>query len=61
VAPVAAATIRPDFSGEYRMRVPPGQKIRSVVSGNEVPLLTQSVDSISLALLAKRSFRVKFA
>ena len=57
----AAAMIRPDFSGEYRLRVPPGQKIRSVAGGNEAPLLTQSDGSIRVILQAKRSYRVKFS
>ena len=57
----AAAMIRPDFSGEYRLRVPPGQKIRSVAGGNEAPLLTQSDGSIRVILQAKRSYQVKFS
>jgi alpha-L-fucosidase 2 len=55
------ATIRPDFTGEYRFCVPAGQKIRSVASGVEVPLLTQSDGSIGVTLQAKRIYRMKFA
>ena len=57
----AAATIRPDFSGEYRLRVPSGQKIFSIASGKEVILQARSDDSIRVTLDAKRSYRVKFA
>jgi alpha-L-fucosidase 2 len=55
------ATIRPDFAGEYRLRAPAGQKIRSVVNGGEVPFLTQSDASIRVTLQAKRSYRMNFA
>jgi alpha-L-fucosidase 2 len=55
-----AAAIRPDFSDEYRLRVPPGQKIRSIASGGEVPLLTHSDGSISVTLEARRNYRVEF-
>jgi alpha-L-fucosidase 2 len=57
----AAAAIRPDFSGEYRLRVPPGQKIRGIASGSEVTLRTNSDGSIGVTLEAKRSYRVSFA
>jgi alpha-L-fucosidase 2 len=57
----AAATIRPDFSGEYRLRVPPGQKIHSIARGSEVPLQTHSDGSIGVRLDGKQSYRVKFA
>ncbi len=55
------ATIRQDFAGEYRLRAPAGQKIRSVISGGEVPSLTQSDGSIRVTLQAKRSYRMTFA
>jgi alpha-L-fucosidase 2 len=55
------ATIQPDFAGEYRLRVPAGQKIRSLVGGGEIQLLTQSDGSIRVTLQAKRSYRMKFA
>ena len=57
----AAATIRPDFSGKYRLRVPSGQKIFSIASGRDVILQAHSDGSIGVALEAKRSYRVKFA
>jgi alpha-L-fucosidase 2 len=56
-----AAAIRPDFSDEYRLRVPPGQKIRGIASGGEVPLRTHSDGSISVTLEATRNYRVEFA
>jgi len=55
------ATIRPDFSGEYRLRVPAGQKIHSVTSGSEVPLRAHDDGSVGVTLQAKRSYRVRFA
>jgi alpha-L-fucosidase 2 len=57
----AAATIRPDFSGQYQLRVPPGQKIRSIASGSEVLLQDHSDGSIGVTLEAKRSYRIEFA
>jgi alpha-L-fucosidase 2 len=57
----AAAEIRPDFSGEYRLRVPTGQKIRSITGESEVTLQTNSDSSVSVRLEARRSYRVKFA
>jgi len=55
------ATLRPDFAGEYRLRVPAGQKIHSVTSGSEVPLRTHDDGSVGVTLQAKRSYRVRFA
>jgi alpha-L-fucosidase 2 len=56
-----SAAIRPDFSGEYRLRIPPGQKIRSIASGGEVTFWTHSDGSIGITLEAKRNYRVEFA
>jgi hypothetical protein len=47
--------------GEYQLRIPPGQKIRSIASGGKVPLLTHSDGSIGITLEAKRNYRVEFA
>jgi alpha-L-fucosidase 2 len=58
---VVAATLRPDFSGEYQLRLPPGQTIRSIASGGKVPMRPHSDDSIGITLEAKRSYRVEFA
>jgi len=57
----AAATLRPDFSGEYQLRVPTGQKIRSVSNGTRVPLASHPNGSIGVTLEAKRTYRVSFA
>jgi alpha-L-fucosidase 2 len=57
----ASATIRPDFSGQYQLRVPPRQKIRSITNVSEVPLRDQSGGSNGVTLEAKRSYRVAFA
>jgi alpha-L-fucosidase 2 len=56
----AAAAIRPDFSGTYRLRAPLMQKIRSVASRNEVPMQTLPDGSVSVALEAKRSYLITF-
>jgi alpha-L-fucosidase 2 len=56
-----AATIRPDFSGEYRLRAPRGQRIRSVISQRKVPLHVMPDESIGVNLEAKRTYRVTFA
>src|SRR3984885_7882014 len=57
----AAATIRPDFAGEYQLRVPAGQKIRSVSDGTPVPLASRPNGSVGATLEAKRAYRVSFA
>jgi alpha-L-fucosidase 2 len=56
-----AAVIRPDFSGEYQLRIPPGQNIRSIAGGGKVPMRTHSDGSIGITLEAKRNYRVEFA
>ena len=56
-----AATIRPDFSGDYRLRAPRGQKIRSVFSQRESPLHTMPDESVGVRLEAKRTYRLTFA
>ncbi|MEO6804312.1 MAG: glycoside hydrolase family 95 protein [Granulicella sp.] len=54
------AMVRPDFSGEYRLRVPPGQKIRGIVNGRNISHSVNSDGSISAILAAKRTYRIKF-
>ena len=56
-----AAAIRPDFVGEYSLRVSAGQKIAAISGGNQVPLRENTDGSVSVALQAKRSYRVSFA
>ena len=57
----ASAVIRPDFSGEYQLRAPNGQKIQSVSDGASVPLLTLPNGSVVFTLEAERAYRVRFA
>jgi len=57
----AAATVRPDFSGEYQLRVSDGQKIESVSNGTSVPLRARPDGIVACLLEAKRTYRVKFA
>ena len=56
-----AAAVRPEFASEYRLRVPAGQKIRSVSAGGEVPLRELADGSVAVKLEAKQSYRVRFA
>jgi len=58
---VTVATIRPDFSGEYRLRAPRGQKIRRVISQHESPSHAMPDESISVRLEATRTYHVTFA
>lgn len=56
-----SAVIRPDFSGEYQIRVPAGQKIESISMGTEIPLRALPDGGVGCALEAKRRYRVSFA
>jgi alpha-L-fucosidase 2 len=56
-----AATIRPDFSGDYGLRALRGQKIRSVSSERESLLHAMPDESIRIRLEAKKMYRVAFA
>ena len=57
----AAATIRPDFSGNYQLRVSNGQKIKSLSNGISVPLRARPDGIVACTLAAKRTYRVSFA
>jgi alpha-L-fucosidase 2 len=57
----ASAAIRPEFTGEYRLRVPAGQKIAGVAGGGEVPLRSYEDGSVGVRLEGKKSYRVRFA
>ena len=57
----STATIRPDFTGVYRFRVPPGQRIVSFESGSKGTLRADPDGSVSTTLEAKHSFKLKFA
>ena len=56
-----SAAIRPEFSGDYQVRVPAGQKIQSVSTETSVPLRTLPNGDVVCALVAKRTYRVRFA
>ncbi len=60
-AKAAAATLRPDFAGEYRVRAPQGQKILSIAGASAVALRPHQDGSVAVTLEAKRSYRVRFA
>ena len=57
----ASAVIRPDYSGEYQLRVPAGQKIQSIASGGSAPLRALPDGTVACTLAAKRTYRVSFA
>ena len=54
-----SATLRPDFAGEYRLRVPDGQKIRSVAEETEIALRPNADGSVAVPLQASRAYKVK--
>ncbi|WP_213806310.1 glycoside hydrolase family 95 protein [Granulicella sp. dw_53] len=56
-----AATIRPDLSGEYRLRAPAEQNIASITGKGETPLRKNSDGSVAFTLEAKQIYRVRFA
>lgn len=56
-----AAWLRPDFAGDYRLRVPAGQEIAGIVPSGVSPLQRHDDRSVSLRLEAKRRYRVSFA
>lgn len=53
-----AATLRPEFSGTYRLRAPAGQQIHAVET---LPLHNGGNDCVEVALEANRLYRVRFA
>ncbi len=57
----ADAVLRPDVTGEYKLRVPAGQKIRSITATTPASLQALPDQSIAVVLQAKRSYRVRFA
>ena len=57
-----SATLQADHDGEYRLRVPPGQKIAKALTGTAaIPLHSNEDGSVSFTLKAKQSCRVRFA
>jgi alpha-L-fucosidase 2 len=55
------AALRPDFAGEYWLRVPEGQKILGVTGPSQVILRPGDDGSVSMMLEAKGSYQVHFA
>jgi len=53
-----AATLRPEFAGNYRLRAPAGQQIEAVAA---LSLRHESDGSVQVALEANRVYRVRFA
>jgi alpha-L-fucosidase 2 len=58
-----SVTLRPDYAGEYRVRVPEGQNIRSVSTsgGHDVSLSAQPDGSVAVKLAANQIYRLRFA
>ena len=56
-----SAAVRPEFSGEYQLRVPAGQKIRSVGPETSIPWHTLPSGNVVCTLAAKRTYRLGFA
>jgi alpha-L-fucosidase 2 len=54
------AMLRPDFAGEYRLRAPDGQTIRSVSGVSALPLRPHEDGIVAATLEAKRSYRLQF-
>lgn len=57
----ASAVLRPDLSGEYRLRAPRGQKIASLASESAIPVRPQPDGSVNVTLEARHSYRIQFA
>jgi alpha-L-fucosidase 2 len=55
-----SAAIRPDFSGEYQIRVTAGHKIQSMSAGTPIPLHNLPNGVVGCVLEAKRRYRVSF-
>jgi alpha-L-fucosidase 2 len=56
-----AATLRPEFAGEYRLRAPAGQTIAGLRAGGAVPVKTLANGDVVCTLAAKRRYQVRFA
>jgi alpha-L-fucosidase 2 len=56
-----AATLKPDFSGEFRLRAPEGQTISSIAADAALALRPHDDGSVAVSLEAKRSYRISFA
>jgi alpha-L-fucosidase 2 len=56
-----SAILRPEFSGEYQVRVSAGNKIERISSDSPVPMRTLPNGDVGCVLEAKRRYRVSFA
>jgi alpha-L-fucosidase 2 len=56
-----SATLRPDFAGPYRLRVPAGQKIAGIRSGSEVTVRAEAEETVAVTLEAGKVYQVVFA
>ena len=56
-----SALMQPEFSGEYQVRVPAGNKIERISSDSPVPLHMLPNGDVGCVLEAKRRYRVSFA
>jgi alpha-L-fucosidase 2 len=56
-----SAVIRPEFSGEYQIRVPAGHKIQSIRAGTPIPLRQLQNGAVGCMLAANGRYRVSFA
>ena len=56
-----SASLRPDFSGEYQIRVPAGQKIQSISTGTPSLINMLPNGAVGCVLKAKRRYQVSFA
>ena len=54
------AMLRPDYTGEYRLRAPKGQKIQSVHSERTLPLVAQPDGSVSVTLEQRQTYELNF-
>ena len=56
-----SAALRPEFSGEYQIRVPAGHTIQSISAGTPIPLHQLPNGSFGCMLAANGRYRVSFA
>jgi alpha-L-fucosidase 2 len=54
----SAAALRPDFAGEYRLRAPEGQKIKSITG---VTVHPQDDGTVAVNLEARHTYQVRFS
>lgn len=52
--------LKPDLTGEVRLRAPEGQKIAAVTAGSAVPLRAHEDGTVSVRLQARRIYKISF-